>query len=672
MLGLFAIKEGGTRCNADVKFKSAIQGDIDTEGIKNKQTGQILQVTKTAPSLDKIRKNIDLYEWFANSTHWHEPQRDVIKYRITILLDRDITEDEHEPILEALDQLLNGALDRRAWQWSQAFYHPSCPPENQSDAFFVHNQGAPLPVDEFVKRGREILSRRNGKPANKKNRSPILESFLSGGDFPPSNIQRVIDGCNAIRDFADKRGNVPYDHWMGAIGVVRRCVDGEQHVHELSSGHPGYSPEETDKKLASLKGGPTKCETLAKLGLCNGCEHRGKITSPIQLGVNDTSRIEHAKKQAERIGREQNTKFPLTHVAALLQEPSPLEWLVYGHLLPDTIVLFVGASAVGKSLTALDIGACVALGMPWHNYRVKQGPVIYIAGEGHFGIRRRLKAWGIHNDTDLSHAPFAVSDTGANFADSGSVQAVIDAIDEFSEEHGEPVLIIIDTLNRNFVGDENSAQEMGVYIHSADELRTRYNCTVITVHHTGHKEPNRARGSSALFGAADCEFVVKKQAEHELTLECSKMKDGPKPNMAAFEILQVELPWLDALGTRETSATIAPIDIPKTKKSNRNMPDGVWMGIGALHSAIKAKGVEVNGLHGKAAYLEDWRENFYVMHKGKDTRTKNQAFNRARRDLLDGRVVVEKDDYFTLTDGAEASWLDAEPRIRSLTRADPA
>jgi Primase C terminal 2 (PriCT-2) len=58
---------------------------------------------------------------------------------------------------EALDQVLSGALDRKAWAFSQAFYLPSCPVQNQSDAFFVRNQGAPLPVDEFVGRGQAIL-----------------------------------------------------------------------------------------------------------------------------------------------------------------------------------------------------------------------------------------------------------------------------------------------------------------------------------------------------------------------------------------------------------------------------------------------------------------------------------------------------------------------------------
>ena len=90
----------------------------------------------------------------------------MFKYRVVILPDRDILPDEHEPLLEALDERLEGALDRGAWAWSQAFYLPSCPEVNQGDAFFDHNEGAPLPVDEFVRRGREIITAKDASHAS--------------------------------------------------------------------------------------------------------------------------------------------------------------------------------------------------------------------------------------------------------------------------------------------------------------------------------------------------------------------------------------------------------------------------------------------------------------------------------------------------------------------------
>jgi Family of unknown function (DUF5906)/Primase C terminal 2 (PriCT-2) len=195
MLGGYALN--GPRSNANVPFRSLIQLDIDSQGDKDKATGQILRVTRAAPPLDEIRSGIDEYEWCAASSHSHEPQRGVIKYRIVILPDRDILPEEWKPLLEALDESLHGALDRDAWQWSQAFYLPSCPAENQADAFFVHNQGAPLPVDEFVRRGREIIAAQ----ATKRPQADLGSNLPSRGSPPPEspeNIERIKKMLSAI------------------------------------------------------------------------------------------------------------------------------------------------------------------------------------------------------------------------------------------------------------------------------------------------------------------------------------------------------------------------------------------------------------------------------------------------------------------------------------------
>lgn len=158
MLGGYDLTDG--RNNENVRTRSFIQLDIDTEVKKNKDTGQIIAVLRQAPPLDVVRQGINEYEWIANSSHSHDPANGIIKYRVTMLPDRDILPDEHEAVLEALDELLGGCLDRQAWPLSQAFYLPSCPVEMAADAFFVHNSGIALPVDQFVARGRQIVGTR--------------------------------------------------------------------------------------------------------------------------------------------------------------------------------------------------------------------------------------------------------------------------------------------------------------------------------------------------------------------------------------------------------------------------------------------------------------------------------------------------------------------------------
>jgi hypothetical protein len=218
MLGGYPVN--GTRNNANVPYRSLIQLDIDTEGVKDKvkDIGRILEVTRQAPMLEEIRSGIDAYEWCAASSHWHEPQRGVIKYRIVILPDRDIQPEEYEPLLEAIDERLHGALDRNAWQWSQAFYLPSCPAENESDAFFVRNTGTPLPMDEFVHRGREIL----GADKHKNLVSKLGNNVQPFAPMSEADIERVNSMLSAIDP------DVPRAEWRqicwGAMATRWDCA----------------------------------------------------------------------------------------------------------------------------------------------------------------------------------------------------------------------------------------------------------------------------------------------------------------------------------------------------------------------------------------------------------------------------------------------------------------
>jgi hypothetical protein len=154
----------GQRCDDGVKTRSLVQLDIDTKTKENVATSEV-QILESAPPFADIRNRIDRYEYVAASTHSHDPARGIVKYRITLLPDREIEREEYRPLFEAFDALLGGCLDRGAWTWSQAFYLPSCAPERAGDAFAVHNAGALIPVDDWVERGRRIIAGRQSAGA---------------------------------------------------------------------------------------------------------------------------------------------------------------------------------------------------------------------------------------------------------------------------------------------------------------------------------------------------------------------------------------------------------------------------------------------------------------------------------------------------------------------------
>jgi RecA-family ATPase len=91
----------------------------------------------------------------------------------------------------------------------------------------------------------------------------------------------------------------------------------------------------------------------------------------------------------------------------------------------------------------------------------------------------------------------------------------------------------LDTFQRCFSGDENSAQEVNKFIKAADQLIQTFNCTVLMVHHTGRGNTNRARGSSVLDASIDGEFIVERKGTKEdddnsmlVTMKQTKNKDG--------------------------------------------------------------------------------------------------------------------------------------------------
>lgn len=209
MLGGYALS--GTRKCINVVHRSLIQLDIDSAVERDEDTGDILRVTMPAPEIGDLRTKINDLEWIAASSHSHESFPGLSKYRVTILPDRDIQPDEHRPVLEALDDLLGGCLDRGAWPLSQAFYLPSCPAKVAREAFAIHNQGRALAVDEIVARGRAIIAGRAGLPPQS---GPILRTPRPLLSEDQNNVAIVTGMVMAVSP------DVPRSEWLKVLWAL--------------------------------------------------------------------------------------------------------------------------------------------------------------------------------------------------------------------------------------------------------------------------------------------------------------------------------------------------------------------------------------------------------------------------------------------------------------------
>ncbi len=193
-----------------------------------------------------------------------------------------------------------------------------------------------------------------------------------------------------------------------------------------------------------------------------------------------------------------------------------------------------------------------------------------ILGEDQNGLKRRFAAWGIRNDINIDDHPIFLSLIPAALSEAEQVLAVREAIKEVADEYGPPVLIVFDTVTRNFgPGDENSTKDLTAVVAGLDDIRMDYKPGIILVHHTGHGDKGRARGSMALKGALDSEYRVEKDAIGTVRVENTKMKDHTKPNSMAFKLVTIELGIEDEDGEEITSAVLNPVAYSKPVKNGK-------------------------------------------------------------------------------------------------------
>jgi len=225
-------------------------------------------------------------------------------------------------------------------------------------------------------------------------------------------------------------------------------------------------------------------------------------------------------------------RFRLVPAAAL--EYTPANWLIENYLTKKSLSEVFGDPGGLKTFIAMAAGLGIATKTSFFGFDVTGGPVVYICGEGQGGIRKRLEAWAKDSNIPLADIPFYVSTMPTALIEPVILHETIQAIAEDLPE--PPVLVIIDTLNRNMgPGDENNAVDMTAFIQAADKIRNDFDTAVLIVHHSGHSAKDRSRGHSALKAALDFEYRATKDVDGVVRFECTKIKDYETPEPLAFK-----------------------------------------------------------------------------------------------------------------------------------------
>jgi hypothetical protein len=276
-----------------------------------------------------------------------------------------------------------------------------------------------------------------------------------------------------------------------------------------------------------------------------------------------------------------------------LPKPEPL---IEGFLDLNTVSLVYGPYGKGKSLLALDWALHVATGRPWGERAVRQGRVVYLVAEGAPGMHDRLRAWC---DLHLGHPDAEVPDLAWIPYPAQLIEQAI--VTQFREVILElrPVLVIIDTVARTAVGlDENSAKEMGAYVHALDLLRLAGSeagvpLCALPVHHAGKENGRGARGNTALPAATSGLFEVTgiEGDDRLVKLRTERQKDRAPAGEEWFRITNMEhgsvvLQPTEAPDAEGAAGAPAPDYIRQANAlrhldaldDGRGVPSGTWEG----------------------------------------------------------------------------------------------
>lgn len=138
-------------------------------------------------------------------------------------------------------------------------------------------------------------------PARKagKGKSSIMDAVLNSNDVI---IDAVASRCaqvgalvasGGVHDAAGRPVEEPL--WRASLGLAKHATDVQEAVIKLAGKHQDF---DLDANMAKIEGwhgtGPTTCakfEQLCAKG-CEGCPHRGQITSPAQLSVATETTVE--------------------------------------------------------------------------------------------------------------------------------------------------------------------------------------------------------------------------------------------------------------------------------------------------------------------------------------------------------------------------------------------
>ena len=322
------------------------------------------------------------------------------------------------------------------------------------------------------------------------------------------------------------------------------------------------------------------------------------------------------------------SRLRLFSCTEILEETAPRSRVK--NLLPEVgLGIIYGPTKSGKSFVGLDLALCLATGQRFFSQLVRPCKVIYAFLEGWGGLRTRLMAWSNHNEESLPE--------NLSFLKGPLDLRKPEHVDKLIETAPTNGVLIIDTLARAMPGvDENSGRDMSIIIDALDRIQQAMNGLVLVLAHTGKDERAGLRGHTSLMAAADVAWLFSRQGDARF-FRVDKSKDGPDGACFGFSLESVALGNNDE-GDEMSSCVVCQERAPQSRKA---MHPSLQYALSSFDEAAAGK---------CGASKEEWRKVYYKGHTADNVATKQKAFVRAKKDLIEQGIIEMRNDLYNRTD----------------------
>lgn len=257
----------------------------------------------------------------------------------------------------------------------------------------------------------------------------------------------------------------------------------------------------------------------------------------ISCDANDYAKLHGLKALKEFIEKKEDNPL-MKYYDNSINATAKKDWLIKYWLSKGDLVALYAPPKHGKSFIAIGWALSIASGQAdCGGYKIPgRKKVLYLAGEGVEGFRRRMWGWCKYyniNPVDLN-GYFVLAETPFKIDDDNDLEKLFNYLQKAFEtgkyKNFKPDLIVLDTLNRYMIGDENSTKDSNKMIAGLDRLKSKLNCCVLYVHHTPKSNSEEQRGSSVFLGSNDFADTIAKN-EYDLTIKQVAVRDQEEKEM---------------------------------------------------------------------------------------------------------------------------------------------